>query len=69
VIAKCPLRAVTPAPDPRAIGALLAATIAVLIDPIFRFSHYRDLLHLLPVDGTMSFSGALTRVFRQEVET
>jgi hypothetical protein len=39
--------------------ALVAATVAVLIDPIFRFSDYRDLLHLLPAVGTMKFSGAL----------
>ena len=36
-----------------------AATLAVLIDPIFRFSDYRALLHLLPAVGTMKFSGAL----------
>jgi hypothetical protein len=47
--------------------ALLAATLAVLIDPIFRFSDYRDLLHLLPVVGTMKFSGALTLVFLQVI--
>jgi hypothetical protein len=46
---------------------LLAATLAVLIDPIFRVSDYRDLLHLLPVVGTMKFSGALTLVFLQVV--
>ena len=69
VIARCPLRAITQAPYPRAISALLAATLAVLIDPIFRFSDHRDLLHLLPVVGTRKFSGALTLVFLQEVET
>ena len=67
MIAKCPLRAITQAPYPRAISALLAATLAVLIDPIFRFSDYRDLLHLLPVAGTMKFLGALTLVFLQVV--
>jgi hypothetical protein len=36
-----------------------AATLSVLIDPIFRFSDYLDLLHLLPVAGAMKFSGAL----------
>ena len=56
-------------PDPRAINALLAGTLAVLIDPIFRFSDYRDLLHLLPVAGAMKFSGALALVFLREVET
>jgi hypothetical protein len=69
VIAKCSLRAVTPASYPRAMTALLAAMLAVIIDPIFRFSDSRALLHLLPVVGTMKFSGALTLVFLQEVET
>jgi len=53
----------------RAITALLAATLTVLIDPIFRFTDYRALLHSLPVVDTMKFSGALTLVFLQEVET
>jgi hypothetical protein len=48
---------------------LLAATLVVLIDPIFRFSDYQALLHLLPVAGAMKFSGVLTLVFPQEVET
>ncbi len=61
------LRAVTQAPRARAFAALLAATLAVLIDPIFRFSDYRDLLRLLPVAGTMKFSGAFTLVFLQVV--
>jgi len=47
--------------------ALLAATLAVLIDPVFRFSDYRALLHVLPVAGTMKFSGTLTLVFLQVV--
>ena len=67
MIAKYSLRAITQAPYPRAMTALLAATLAVLIDPIFRFSDYRALLHLLPVVGTMKFSGALTLVFLQVV--
>jgi hypothetical protein len=67
VIAKCPLRAITQAPYPRAISALLAATLAVPIDPIFRFSDYQALPHLLPVAGTMKFSGALTLVFLQVI--
>ena len=67
MIAKCPLRAITQAPYPRAMTALVAATLAVLIDPIFRFSDYRALLHLLPVVGTMKFSGALTLVFLQVI--
>jgi glucan phosphoethanolaminetransferase (alkaline phosphatase superfamily) len=65
VIAKYPLRAITQAIYPRAITALVAATLAVLIDPIFRFSDYRALLHLLPVAGAMKFSVALTLVFLQ----
>jgi glucan phosphoethanolaminetransferase (alkaline phosphatase superfamily) len=67
VIAKYSLRAITQATYPRAITALLAATLAVLIDPIFRFSDYRALLHLLPVAGAMKFSGLLTLVFLQVV--
>jgi hypothetical protein len=67
VITKCPFASITQAPHPRAMTALVAATLAVLIDPIFRFSDYRDLLHLLPVVGTMKFSGALTLVFLQVV--
>ena len=47
--------------------ALVAATLAVLIDPIFRVSDYPDLLHSLPVVGTMKFSGALTLVFLQVI--
>jgi hypothetical protein len=47
--------------------ALVAATLAVLIDPIFRLSDYRALLHSLPVVGTMKFSGALTLVFLQVI--
>jgi hypothetical protein len=49
--------------------ALGAATLVVLIDPISRFSEYRDVLHWLQVAGTMKFSGALTLVFLQELET
>jgi hypothetical protein len=47
--------------------ALVALTVAVLIDPIFRVRDYRDLLHLLPVVGTMKFSGVLTLVFLQVI--
>jgi len=67
VTAKYSLRAITQATYPRAMTALLAATLAVLIDPIFRFSDYQALLHVLPVAGTMKFSGALTLVFLQVV--
>jgi hypothetical protein len=68
VIAKCSLPAITPATDSRAITALRAARLAGLIDSILSFSHSRALRHSLPVVGTMKFSGALTRVFLQEVE-
>jgi len=61
------LRAIRQATCPRAMAALLAATLAVLIDPIFRFSDYRALLHLLPAVGTVKFSGALALVFLQGV--
>jgi len=67
VTAKDSLRAITQTPYPRAISASVAATLAVLIDPIFRLSDYRDLLHLLSVAGTMKFSGVLTLVFLQVV--
>jgi len=66
-MAKYSLRAITQASYPRAMTALLAATLSVLIDPIFRFSDYRALLHLLPVAGTMKVSGALTLVYLQVV--
>jgi hypothetical protein len=68
MIAKCSLPAITPATDSRAITALLAARLAGLIDPIFSFSDSRALRHSLPVVGTLKFSGALARVFLQEVE-
>jgi glucan phosphoethanolaminetransferase (alkaline phosphatase superfamily) len=65
--AKYSLRTVTQATYSRAVTALLAAALAVLIDPILRFSDYRALLHVLPSAGTMKFSGALTLVFLQVV--
>ncbi len=65
--AKYSLRTIAQAPHARAMTALLAAALAVLIDPIFRFSDYRDLLHWLPVAGTLKFSGALMLVFLQVV--
>ena len=67
MITKCPLRTITQAPYPRALTALVAATLAVLIDPIFRFSDYRALVPLLPAVGTMKFSAALTLVFLQVI--
>ena len=67
VIAKYFLRAITQAPYPRAMTALAAAMLAVLIDLIFRFRDYRALLRSLPVFRTMKFSGAFTLVFLQVV--
>jgi len=67
MVAKYSLRAITQTTYPRAITALLAATLAVLIDPILRFSDYQTLLHLLTVASTMKFSGAFTLVFLQVV--
>ena len=67
MIAKCPLRAIAQAPTPRATAALHAATLAVLIDLIFRFSDYQDLLHSLPVVGTMKFSGTPMLVYLQVI--
>jgi glucan phosphoethanolaminetransferase (alkaline phosphatase superfamily) len=49
------------------MAALLAATLAVFIDPFLRFSDYRALLHGLPAAGTVMFSGALVLVFLQVV--
>jgi hypothetical protein len=49
VIAKDSLRAITQATYPRAMTALPAATLVFLVDPIFRVSDYRALLHSLPV--------------------
>ena len=54
-------------PHTRIFTALLAAALAVLVDLIFRFSNYRDLLHLLSGAGVMKFSGFLTLVFLQLV--
>ena len=62
MIAKCPLRAITQAPYPRAMTALVAATLAVLIDLLFRFSDYQALLHLLPVAGCVTFSDTLMSI-------
>jgi glucan phosphoethanolaminetransferase (alkaline phosphatase superfamily) len=67
VIAKHSLLAIIQAPYLRAMTALVAAALAVLIDLIFRFRDYRALLHSLPVVGTIKFSGALTLVFLQVV--
>jgi glucan phosphoethanolaminetransferase (alkaline phosphatase superfamily) len=47
--------------------ALVAATLAVLPDLIFRFRDYRELLHLLSHIGIMKFLGTFTLVFLQVV--
>jgi len=61
------LSVITQASCPRAVTALVAATLAVLIDPVLRFRDYRALLHSLPLVGIMKFSGTLTLVFLQVV--
>lgn len=55
------------APHSRIMITVLAATIAVLIDSVFRFSDYRALMHLLPGIGILKFSGALSLAFLQVV--
>lgn len=67
VKAKDSLRAITQSHYPRAIAALLAATIAVLTDLILRSGDYRALLHQLPAGGAMKFLGALILVLLQMV--
>ena len=47
------LSAITQAPYPRAMTALVAATLALLIDLILRFRDYRALLNSLSVAGIM----------------
>ncbi len=68
MIAQGTLRAIAHAPYLRAISALLAATLAVLIHSISRFSDYRALLHVPPVVGYVKFSGAGQYNTRQEGE-
>ncbi len=55
------------APYPRALTAMVAAALAVLIDSILRFRDYRVSLHSLPVAGIMKFLGAFMLVFLQVV--
>lgn len=50
---------------PRAMTALVAASLALLIDPVVRPCDYRALLNTRPVVGFMKFSGAFTLVFVQ----
>jgi len=61
------LNAVTQGPSPRAMTALLAATLALLIDPVLRFRDYRSLLNSLSVAGIMKFLGIYTLVSLQVV--
>jgi glucan phosphoethanolaminetransferase (alkaline phosphatase superfamily) len=61
------LGADTQAACPRAVTALAAATIAVLIDLVVRFSDYRDLPNWFSADGSMKNLGGLTLVFLQVV--
>ncbi|HLO25444.1 MAG TPA: sulfatase-like hydrolase/transferase, partial [Geobacteraceae bacterium] len=59
--------AITQSPYPRAMTALVSATLAVLIDLIFRFRDYRNLMNSFSVAGIMKFSVTLTLVFLQVV--
>ena len=61
------LGVINQAPYPRALTALVAATLAVLIDSILRFRDYRASLPSLPVAGIVKFLGAFTLVFLQVV--
>jgi glucan phosphoethanolaminetransferase (alkaline phosphatase superfamily) len=59
--------AITHAPYASAMTALVAATLAVLLDLIFRFRDYRELQHLLSHIGIMKFLGTFMLVFLQVV--
>jgi glucan phosphoethanolaminetransferase (alkaline phosphatase superfamily) len=61
------LSAINQTPYPRAMTALVAATLAVLLDFIIRFRDYRALLHSLTVAGIMKSLGTFTLVFLQVV--
>ena len=61
------LSTITQTPYLSAMTALVAATLAVIIDLIFRFRDYRELLHSLSVAGLMKFLGTITLVFLQVV--
>jgi len=61
------LSAMTQASWPRAVTALFLATLAVLIDPVMRFSDYRALLNSLSFAGTMKLLSTFTLVFLQVV--
>jgi glucan phosphoethanolaminetransferase (alkaline phosphatase superfamily) len=58
---------ITQMPCPRAMTALMAATLAVLIDSILRFRDYRAPLNSFSFAGIMKFLGAFTLVFLQVV--
>ena len=58
---------ITQMPCPRAMTALMAATLAVLIDSILRFRDYRAPLNSLSFAGIMKFLGIFTLVFLQVV--
>jgi glucan phosphoethanolaminetransferase (alkaline phosphatase superfamily) len=61
------LGAITQAPCPRIMAAVVAATLAVLMDPVLRFRDYRALLHSLSGTGRMKFLGTFMLVFLQVV--
>ena len=57
--------AISHASCPRAATALLASTLAVLVDPVLRSRDYRDLLVSRSLTGIMTFLGTLTLVYLQ----
>jgi glucan phosphoethanolaminetransferase (alkaline phosphatase superfamily) len=67
VTAKHCFGAITRSHYPRAIAALLAAALAVLVDLLVRSGAYRDLLLLLSAGGMMKLSAGLALAFLQMV--
>jgi len=61
------LNAVTQAPCPRVMTAVVTAMLALLVDLICRFRYYRHLLNSFSALGIMKFSGIFTLVFLQMV--
>ena len=59
--------AITQAPHPRLLTALLTATTALVIDPILRFADYRALLNSRSVAGILKFLGIFLLVVLQVV--
>lgn len=57
----------TQAPYPRIMIAVLAATLALIIDPMVRFRDYRALTDSRSVAGFLKFSGTFMLVFLQVV--